>query len=60
MKVSNNFAAFHHHLSSPIPTLRSQVDHPVRSFDHVQVVLDHDHRVAPEQSAGYKESTSLS
>src|SRR5580658_8668930 len=24
----------------------SQVDHPVRGLDHVEVVLDHDHRVA--------------
>ena len=33
-------------LSTPASPFRSEVDDPVRCFDDVEVMLDHDHRVA--------------
>src|SRR5579859_1278784 len=35
-----------YHGATARPALRAQVDHPVRRLDHVEVVLDDDHRVA--------------
>ena len=34
------------HVAAPCATFGPHVDHPVGRLDHVQVVLDHDHRVA--------------
>src|SRR5215469_7091018 len=34
------------HAAAAGSALRAEVDDPVRGLDHVQVVLDHDHRVA--------------
>src|SRR5712671_2467589 len=34
------------YLPALFPTLGTEVDEPVRGLDHVEVVLDHDHRVA--------------
>ncbi len=33
-------------LAARLAALRPEVDHPVGLLDHVEVVLDHDHRVA--------------
>ena len=35
-----------HHAPAAFAALRAEVQHPVRGLDHLQVVLDHDHRVA--------------
>src|SRR5918911_2145878 len=34
------------HLAACLAALRTEVDDPVRLLDHVQVVLDHEHRVS--------------
>ena len=35
-----------HDLAAGFSALRAQVDDPIGAFDHVQVVLDHDHGIA--------------
>src|SRR6202046_5119031 len=35
-----------HHAAAFLPAFRSKIDHPVRRFDHVKVVLDDQHRSA--------------
>ena len=36
-----------HHLTATFAALRTEVDDPVGGFDDIEIVLDHDHRVAP-------------
>src|SRR5207245_11599935 len=34
-----------HDLAATFATFRSQIDNPVRAFDHLQIVFNHDHRI---------------
>ena len=42
---------FRHDRPAPHPALGTEVDDPVRGLDHVEVVLDHEHGVAPVDQA---------
>src|SRR5918912_1222373 len=43
--------ALRHDLAAPDATLGPKIDDPIRALDHVQVVLDHDHRIAAVDQA---------
>ena len=38
-----------HHFPARVSALRPHIDHPVRRFDHIQIVLDDQHRRAALQ-----------
>ena len=38
--------ALRHKISTPIATFWSHIDHPVGGFNHIEIVLNHHHRIA--------------
>ena len=48
MQIAGYFfrRALGHNVAAAFAAFRAQIDYPIRAFDHVQVVLDHDQRSA--------------
>ncbi len=47
LRLRNLFGwPFCDNLTTAIATLRAEIDNPIRILDYIEIILDHDHRVA--------------